>query len=80
MGRFAASSQIVASALIISPQDRENSAAPNAARSAQKVQFAQEEMSRRNVKHTSNFRQLKTTMCTEIRLTVPSERGMIDGD
>jgi hypothetical protein len=66
--------------LIISPADRENSAAPNLARPAQKMQFAQTEMSRRNFKNGSNFRQLKTTARTRIRLTVPRERGMIDED
>jgi hypothetical protein len=73
-------SQIPESVPIISPPDRENSAAPSLAGTAQKLQCAQTEMSRRNLKNASNFRQLKSTMRARIRLTVPRERGMIDED
>jgi hypothetical protein len=67
-------------AIIISPERGENSAAPGLVRSAQKMQFAHTEMSRRNFKNASNFRQLKSTTPAQIRLTVPLERGMIDKD
>jgi len=44
------------------------------------VQFSQAEFSRRKIKHVSYFRQLKTTLPSRIRLTVPPQRGMIDKD